>query len=111
MSLGEIAKALGLEVRAGAGLLERPVSGGQVGDLLSSIMALGSANQVWVTIQIHPNIVAVGVVLNLAAIIIAGGQEPEAATLARAEDERLPILTTPMRAYEVVGKLYELGVR
>jgi len=110
MKLTELVEQLDLQVHSTPEHLDRPVTGGHAGDLLSSVMAHAAAGNVWVTIQIHPNIVAVGALLGLAAIIIAGGAEPEATTLARAADEHVTMLTTPMSAFEVVGKLYQLGV-
>jgi len=48
--------------------------------------------------------------LNLAGIIITEGMTPEAATMEKAEKEGIPILTTPLTTYTVVGRLFELGV-
>jgi len=110
MTVAEMVEQLGLQVRAGTGRLDRPVTGGHVGDLLSSVMAKSAQGQVWVTIQSHPNIVAVAALLELAVIIVVEGVEPEPATLARAQEQGVTVLTTTMGAFETVGKLYQLGV-
>ena len=49
--------------------------------------------------------------LDLAGVIIAGGMEPEDNTLEKANEEGVPLYTTDMPLYEVVGKLYDLGIR
>ena len=63
------------------------------------------------TNQKHQNIIGVAVMLDLAGVIIAGGMEPEDNTLEKANEEGVPLYTTDMPLYEVVGKLYDLGIR
>ena len=82
MKLTDLVSALSLETHAGEGNLERPVTGGIVSDLLSYVMGKAQAGNLWVTIQVHPNIVGVADLLDLSAVVVAGGQEPEAATVA-----------------------------
>ena len=111
MKAAEVTKALGLQVRAGEAGLEREVTGGCVSDLLSYVMGNAHAANVWITIQVHPNIIGVAELLDLSAIIIAGGQEPEAATLEKAQERAVTILSAKESAFMVAGRLYELGVR
>ena len=73
-------------------------------------MAKAKMGNVWVTVQGHANIVAVASLLNLAGIIVAEGGKLEAATLEKAEQEGIQILTTGLTTYTVVGRLFELGV-
>ena len=110
MQLQEICQELSLEVRAGAGKLGRPVTGGYASDLLSCVMAGAQAGNVWITLQGHPNIVAVASLLNLAGIVITEGVMPDEATLAKAEEEGVVIMTTPQTIYTVAGRLFALGV-
>ena len=74
-------------------------------------MARAQAGNVWVTLQAHPNIVAVASLLNLAGIIITEGVEVDETTRTKAEEEGVPLLTTPWTTFTVVSKLAELGVR
>jgi len=110
MDLKTIVRELALEVRAAAGNLERPVTGGYASDLLSCVMAKAQAGNLWVTLQGHPNIVAVASLLNLAGLVVTEGVTPDPATLSRAEEEGIPILTTPLTTYTVVGRLFALGI-
>jgi predicted transcriptional regulator len=110
LKLQEIRHQLSLEVRAAAGNLDREVTGGYASDLLSCVMAKAQAGNVWVTIQGHPNIVAVASLLDLAGIIVAEGMSIDAATLEKAEEEKVPILTTSLTTYTVVGELCKLGI-
>ena len=111
MKLAELSQKLSLEVQTVAGKLDQEVTGGYASDLLSCVMAKAQAGNIWITIQNHPNIVAVASLLNLAGIIIAEGAKPDATTLEKAERENVVILTSPLTTYAVSGKLFELGVR
>lgn len=101
---------LGLEAKAGRECLDRAVEGAYASDLLSHVMARAKEGNVWVTIQAHQNIVAVAALLNLSGIIIAGGIEPQEDTLLKAEEEGIPVLTTSLSAFQVIGRLYALGI-
>lgn len=91
--------------------LEQDVAGGYAADLLSIVMAQARQGQVWVTLQRHQNVVAVAVLLELAAVVVAGGTEPDEDTLEKARQEGVNLLGTTDGVFEVVGKMYQLGVR
>ena len=110
MKLRSIVETLGLRVYTGAERLDREVSGGYAGDLLSDVMANSSAGDIWVTLQAHENTVAVASLRELAGIVLVGGREPDGETARRAEAEGIPILVSPLRTFEVVGRLIEAGV-
>lgn len=111
MNLAEIAERLDLRVYSGRGRLERTVGAGYSGDLLSDVIAHAGKDAVWITIQVHPNIIAVAVLKELAAILLANGREPAPETAARAEQENIPVLGTPLSAFDIAGRLGELGIR
>jgi len=110
MTLKEAVDKLGMKPVSGLSHLSREFFSGYVSDLLSDVMANAKAGDVWVTLQVHQNIVAVATLKELAAIIIIGGREPERQTLAKAEEEKVPILLSPLPAFEVVGQLYQMGI-
>lgn len=87
------------------------VRGAYASDLLSDVMANAQDGDVWITLQKHVNIVAVAQLKNLSAIVLIGGRQPDADTLARAAEHRIPMVTTTYPAFDVAGRLYELGVR
>ncbi|NMB46008.1 MAG: serine kinase [Firmicutes bacterium] len=110
MQLAAIVEALSLP-SGHASVADIEVAGGYCSDLLSDVMGKAAAKSVWVTNQIHPNVVAVASLIDAAAVIIAGGVEPEAETLEKAQEVGIPLFATDLPAFEVVGRLYELGVR
>jgi len=111
MNLKELVDRLDLKVYSGRKDLSRTISGGYASDLLSDVIAHGRKSNLWVTLQIHPNIVAVAVLKELAAILLVNGREPSAETIEQAEKERIPILGTPQSAFECVGRLYGMGIK
>lgn len=110
MKLKELCRQLQLEVRAARGKLDREVTSGYAADLLSCAMAKAQAGSVWVTLQGHSNVVAVASLADMAGVILTEGVKPDAATIERAEEEGIPILTTELTTFTVVGRLFELGV-
>jgi hypothetical protein len=110
VKLTELIQKLNLDVRSAKANLDREVTGGYASDLLSDVLANGKDGDIWVTLQIHHNIVAVASMKNLAGVILVNGREPEQETIEKAEIENLVIMVTEMPAFELVGKLYSLGV-
>ena len=111
MTLQEIVRELDLKVVIEAKPLNivEP-TGGYSSDLLSCVMAGAKQGFVWITLQAHLNIIAVAALLDLSAIIITEGAQPDPATLAKAEEQSVTILWTEMTTYETVGKLWDLGI-
>ena len=108
MKLHEIVKKLDLEIKSNVYDLDREVHGGYASDLLSDVLANAKMGDVWVTLQIHQNIVGVAALNELTGIILVNGREPEKETLKKAEAENIPILGTDLPAFEIIGKLYGL---
>ena len=111
MKLSDLAARLDLKVYKGLLSPERPVGGGYVSDLLSDVIGHGRKDDLWVTMQVHPNIIAVAVLKELAAIVLVNGREPAAETMEQAEKEGVILLGTRLSAFELVGRLYGMGVK
>ena len=111
MTVADLAARLGGIVVTAAGETAREVRGGYVADLLSDVIANAREGDAWITLQRHVNIVAVAQLKGLAAIVLVNGRRPEPETSARAEEERVPIVSTPLTAFDAVGTLYVWGVR
>ena len=111
MKLRQIVEGLDLKVRCASHKLDNQVSGGYASDLLSDVLANAAKDNIWVTMQIHQNIVGVASIKELAGIVIVNGREPEEETSKKAEQENIPIMLTKLPTFEIVGRLYKLGVR
>lgn len=111
MKLAELVDKLNLEVRSAKDRLDSEVTGGYASDLLSDVIGNSSEGNVWVTLQIHQNIVAVASMKDLAGIILVNAREPEEDTVQKAETESIPLMVSKLSAFELVGRLYGLGIR
>jgi len=108
MKLKEIIEKLQLKVLTGQENLDADVTGGYASDLLSDVIANSKQGNLWITLQIHQNIIAVAKLKDLAGIIIVNNRKPDDDTLEKAKEENVPILGSEEMAFEVSGKLYEL---
>ena len=110
MTVSDIVNFFGLKIRTGENQLDEEVTGGYASDLLSDVIAHSRKGNIWITIQIHPNIVAVATMKELTAIILTGGREPDPETVQKAEEEGIPILVSPLFTFELAGRLYQTGI-
>ncbi len=108
MNLNTIIKKLQLNVLSGQENLSIDVSSGYTSDLLSDVIANSKEKNLWITLQIHQNIIAVAKLKDLAGIIIVNNREPNEDTIEKAKEEKVPLLCTSLMAFEVSGKLYTL---
>ncbi len=108
MKINDLIKELSLDIRSGKNGIENSVTGCYVSDLLSDVMVNSKEGNVWLTLQIHPNIVAVANMKDLAGIIVVGNRQPQMETIQKAEIENILIATTPLPAFEAAGKIYQL---
>lgn len=108
MILKDIISHLNLQIFTQKSKLDVEVTGGYTSDLLSDVMAHAQEGQLWITLQVHPNIVAVGKLKDLAGIILVNSRQPEEETKQKAEEENLPLLGTSENAFIISGKLYAL---
>lgn len=112
MNLQQIIHELNLTVltesRDFAGILP---TGGYSSDLLSCVMAGSKKGHLWTTLQAHLNIVAVAALNEVAAIIITENAQPDAASIAKANQQGVILLSTPKSTYEINGRLWQLGIQ
>ena len=111
MELQEIIKSLSLKVENPSVDLNREVKGAYVSDMLSDVIGNSKEGFLWITIQVHLNIIAVASLKNLSGIILVNNRVPAEDTLKKAIVENIPIMTTPLSAFDLVGMLYGLGLR
>jgi len=111
MTLADIVKRMDLEVLAGSAALDRPVKMVYSGDMLSDVLARAHPGELWITIQVHLNVIPVAVMKELAGILLPNGRRPDPEVLKKADEEGVPILVTSLGTYEAACRLYELGIK
>jgi predicted transcriptional regulator len=105
MVLTTVIETLNLKVNTTAGDHSQVITGVYVSDLLSDVLAHAKEGNLWVTLQGHPNIVAVASMKDLSGIVLVNGRTPEEETLKKANDEAIPVLTTDLPTFELSGRL------
>ena len=110
MKLKQVAEKVCLDFITEAEAENCEVTGGYASDLLSDVMANSKKGDLWITLQVHHNIIAVATLRELAGIVIIGGKKPAEDTIEKAREEGVPLLICDSPGYEVCGRLYELGI-
>jgi predicted transcriptional regulator len=110
VNVKEFANRFKLHLAAGQNALDRQIQGGYCGDLLSDVMANAPTGCIWLTVQTHQNIVNVGVLHEMAAIVLTGGHTPDQETIDRADEEGIPLLIWPHSAYDLAGQAAAAGL-
>jgi hypothetical protein len=111
MKLKEVADKLGLDLKSTGAPLDADVQVAYASDILSDVMSRAREGSIWITLQTHANIVAVADLKSLAGIILVAGRQPEEDTLEKANGMQVPIFTTNHTAFEIAGRLYEIGIK
>lgn len=110
MLVKEFAEKTGFKVLATEKALNKKIKGVFVGDLLSWVMGNSEAEQLWITVQGHLNIVAVSALKEISALMIAQGAQVAQETIDKAMEEDIALFTCELSAYEICRKCVELGL-
>jgi serine kinase of HPr protein (carbohydrate metabolism regulator) len=108
MKVEDLVNTLGLEVISGVSYLDREVKGGYCSDLLSDVMGNAREGDIWITLQVHKNIIAVASLKECSAILLVKGLKCQSDVLELSENENIPILSSSLSAFELSGKVYHL---
>jgi predicted transcriptional regulator len=74
-------------------------------------MAGAQPGNIWVTLQAHMNVVAVAALREVSAVVITENAQPDADVLEKANQQNVILLATSAPSYQIVGELWELGIR
>ncbi|HUK82762.1 MAG TPA: DRTGG domain-containing protein [Verrucomicrobiae bacterium] len=87
------------------------ITGCCISDLLSDVLARAEPGVLWLTVQVHRNVVSVAGMKDIAAVLITSGRKPDSTIIAEADDAGIALLATPLSTFEAAGRLWEAGVR
>jgi hypothetical protein len=111
MRLHELAEMLDLRELTPSMDDDAEITQGYVSDLLSDILAHAPAGSVLVTIQANPDVLTVASLAGLRAVIFSSGRTPRADVIERFAADRISLFGSPADSFEVVGQLYDLGLK
>ncbi len=89
---------------------DREITCGYTCDLLSWVMAHGDEGMAWVTVQTHLNVIAVAVLSDMACVILPENIRMETESLAKAVAEGMAVMSSPLTAFEICGKMAAEGI-
>lgn len=89
----------------------RDIDGVFISDMLSDVMAGAKSGNLWLTVQTHKSIIPAANLVDVSAVVITGGKEVPDDTIELASKYDIAILSSNLQTFELVGKLYGLGLR
>ena len=87
------------------GDLDREITGGYCGDLLSWVMGRARSGDCWMTVMGNVNSIAVAVLADCACIVLTENATLDNDARARAELQGVTVLTTEKNAYSLAVEL------
>jgi predicted transcriptional regulator len=90
--------------------LTRDVKGGCGADLMSDVLAYIQPDAVLLTGLCNPQVIRTSQMADVAAIILVRGKNPPQETIDLANQERIPLISSPFGMFELCGRLYQAGL-
>lgn len=84
---------------------------GFASDILSDVLARAPKGALLVTTQSSLNVIAVASQVRIPSVILASGQNPSSEVMDKARDEGIALYSTASNTFEIVGRLFQLGIR
>ncbi|MBI9097136.1 MAG: hypothetical protein JEY91_01600 [Spirochaetaceae bacterium] len=110
MTVKELLAEIPMEIICGEEYLDREIKRGFSSDMMSNVIARGGEGDIWLTFQTHLNVVAIGLMKKMTAVILVQNRKLIPRALEKAESEGLIVLETSLSAFELGGRLYKLGI-
>lgn len=90
--------------------LQTPIRGGIGADLMSDVLAASQPDAILLTGLTNPQVVRTAQMADIRAIIFVRGKQPQAETLVIANQENIPLVTSPFGMFELCGRLHRAGL-
>lgn len=107
MTVREFAEKIGLQTAVEADL-DREITGGYCGDLLSWVMSRAQSGDCWFTVMGNINAVAVSVLADCACIVLCENAPLDDAAKQKAQQQGVNILLSEQNAYTLASALSKL---
>ena len=107
MNIQQFVEIINVTLLAGGAPENRAIATGYCCDLLSRVMAEAPKDCAWMTVLTHTNIIAVAELAGIGAIVVPSGIAVPQPTLEKAEQEKIPVISTELGSYEISWRLHE----
>ncbi len=111
MELEQIIQLVEGEVLTGGFDMSRQVKGGCGADLMSDVLAYIGPGALLLTGLCSAQVVRTAQMADVAAIVFVRGKRPSLDTIALANQERIPLITSAHGMFELCGRLHQAGLR
>lgn len=108
LKLEEFVSRLKGDILTNVDISDKIISDGYVSDLLSDVMAHAQENQAWITIMKHLNSIAVASLSNIPCIVFANGIKPNEEVIAKANEEKVCLISSKLSSFHIAGRLYKM---
>jgi predicted transcriptional regulator len=89
---------------------QREIKGGCGADLMSDVLASIQPDAVLLTGLCNPQVVRTAQMADVSAVVIVRGKSIPPETIALAEQENIPLISSPYGMFELCGRLYQSGL-
>ncbi len=110
MRLEEVVKLIYGQVLTANVDLHAEVEGGCGADLMSDVLASVQPQAVLLTGLCNPQVVRTAQMADVAAVVFVRGKMPTQDVIDLANEEQIPLITTPYGMFELCGRLYKAGL-
>jgi predicted transcriptional regulator len=110
MKLAEIVNIIDGTVFNSNQNLEMEIKGGCGADLMSDVLASVQPDAILLTGLCNPQVVRTAQMADVQAIIFVRGKQPNKETIQLAEQEEMPLISSPYGMFELCGRLYQAGL-
>jgi predicted transcriptional regulator len=86
------------------------IRGGYGADLMSDVLAFSQPDSVLLTGLTNPQVVRTAQMAEFRAIIFVRGKQPQPETLALANQEGIPLISSPYGMFELSARLHKAGL-
>ena len=111
MKLRKIIELIDGQVLSDGADLDREVQGGCGADLMSDVLAYSLSNAVLLTGLCNRQVVRTAQMADVAAVVFVRGKRPPTDTIDLANQEGIPLISSPYGMFEIAGRLYHAGLQ
>ena len=90
--------------------LQTDIKGACGADLMSDVLASIQPESILLTGLTNPQVVRTSTIADVRAVIFVRGKTPPCETVKLAEQEGMPLFTTPLGMFEACGRLFQDGL-
>lgn len=109
MKLCDLAEKLNWTLLAGAEGINREVTGGYAGDLLSWVMGRAKGDQLWFTVMGNINAIAVATLTDVSGILLTEGASLDEDARQRADQQGVAVYSTSLDTHSAILRVEQLN--